>query len=142
MSERDAASGAAPESMAEPFPPDEAAQDLSLLEARLQELEAERDLLRKEREDARRERDEMQERATRLTAEFQNFRRRSETQVEDQVRLRLEGLISKLVHVLDAMDAAFGATAASLGHDKACLLYTSCSSSPRTSKAKRSRPWS
>jgi molecular chaperone GrpE len=121
VSEREAASGAAPESTAERAARDEAAQDFALLEARLQELEAERDALRREREDARRERDEMQERVARLTAEFQNFRRRSETQVEDQVRLRLEGLISNLVHVLDAMDAAFGSTASSLGHDKAAL---------------------
>lgn len=90
------------------------AEDSANMGLRTQELEA-------ELEAATRERDELQDRLHRLTAEFQNFRRRSETQVEDQVRFRMEGLLSSLIHVLDAMDAAFGATASSLGGDKAAM---------------------
>lgn len=92
------------------------AEDGASFDASVEELENARD-------EALRERNELLERLQRLTAEFQNFRRRSESQIEDQVRLRLEGLLGSLITVLDAMDAAYRSTFSKRGQDPSAQAF-------------------
>ena len=67
--------------------------------------------------------DEVFDRMQRTAADFQNFRRRSQEQLEDQVRFRMEHLFQDVITVLDSMDAAFaGAAEAAAGSAAQAIL--------------------
>ena len=57
-------------------------------------------------ESLRAERDELEERCQRATADYQNLRRRSQTEAEERVRRALQPFLKKLLIVLDYLDLA------------------------------------